>query len=483
MNLREKVLKGVMWSAMQNWGTRLFSFLVFLLLARLLEPADFGLVALASVFIAFMQIFIDQGFTDAIVQREELEPEHLNTAFFVNLGVGVLLTMFGIFCSGFVSKLLKETKLIPILQWLSVSFVFGGLRGVQLGILRRNLNFKSLAIQSVISSIAGGVIGVTMALLGYGVWSLVGQNLASGLVGVVLLWILSNWRPGSKVSKRHFKDLFGFGIHRLGGQVLTFFSTRSDDFLIGVFLGPVALGYYSVAYRVLLIMRQLLTSTFTLVALPAFSKLQKEPQRLTKAYTEATGLLSLVAFPVFLGLSILAPEVVRGLFGEQWIPSVPVMQVLCFVGIVQSTSFLNATVIVSMGCPSWQLAIAFLNTLANVVAFAIVVKWGILAVAAAFVVRAYLLYPLQLWVVKKLIPMKFITYLAQYKTPAITTLLMIVVVQISKPVVSVIGNLQSELLVYVLLGAFLYVLFMFLVAPNLVKRAMSDAKSVFKTST
>src|SRR3990172_5899036 len=226
---------------------------------------------MASLFLAIVQTFQDQGFGDAIVQRDEIQPEHLDTAFWTNLLISGILTLLSIAASSMIAGLFHQSELTPIIQWLSLIFVFTGLSSTQQAILRRQLAFKKLAGRSLIATLAGGVIGVALAYLGYGVWSLVAQSLVSGGIGVIVLWSVSRWRPGFRYSRKHFKDLFLFGINIIVIDFLNFLNRHTDDLLIGYFLGPTMLGYYTVAYRLLRMMTELLTSVINAVALPTFS--------------------------------------------------------------------------------------------------------------------------------------------------------------------------------------------------------------------
>jgi O-antigen/teichoic acid export membrane protein len=180
-NLRQQAVKGVFWSALESWGRQAISFGVFFLLARLLGPGTFGLVALSSVFLAFLQVFLDQGFSQAIVQRQNLEPEHLDTAFWTNLGVSILLATTSIACAGLVSDLFKEPQITSIIRCSSLGLLLSAFSSVQDAILQRKLAFKALATRSLVGVVIGGVVGVSMAFMGFGVWSLVGQQLSTSL--------------------------------------------------------------------------------------------------------------------------------------------------------------------------------------------------------------------------------------------------------------------------------------------------------------
>ncbi len=473
MNLRQQAAQGIFWSAIQKFGNQAISFIVFFCLARLLEPEAFGLIALASVFLAFVQIFLNQGFAEAIVQREELEAEHLDTAFWVSLSISIFLTIISISVSGFVAEGFHQPELTPIIRWLSLGFLLSAFKSVQQAIFRRNLAFKALATRSLVAAFAGGLVGVTMAFFGFGVWSLVGQQLTNNIAGILVLWWASDWKPGFKVSQKHFQELFHFGINILGFNLLNFFNRRSDDFLIGYFLGTTALGYYTIAYRLLLLMTNLLTNTMAQVALPTFSRLQSQPEKMRQAFYTATQLSSLVAFPAFLGMAILAPELVPVVFGDNWLPSVPVMQILAFIGILHAIEYFNQSVILAMGKPSWRLMINAINALGNVIAFVIVVRWGILAVAAAYVIRGYLLLPLPLWAINQLIQINFKTYWSQFIAPLIGALTMVGVITALKIYVGHMLILPGLIAVCTGVGILVYGMMIKLIAPQLFQQVLT----------
>lgn len=473
MNLRQQATKGIVWSAIQKFGNQAVSFVVFFCLARLLEPEAFGLIALASVFLAFVQIFLNQGFAEAIVQREELEPEHLDTAFWVSLVISILLTIISFLVAGIVAQGFNQPELTPIIRWLSLGFLLSAFNSVQQAIFRRDLAFKALAIRSLVASFAGGLVGVAMAFLGYGVWSLVGQQLTNNIAGILVLWWASDWKPGLKVSQKHFYELFHFGINILGFNLLNFFNRRSDDFLIGYFLGPTALGYYTIAYRLLLLMTNLLTNTMAQVALPTFSRLQSQPEKMRRAFYTATQLSSLVAFPAFLGMAILAPELVPFVFGENWLPSIPVMQILAIIGILHAIEYFNQSVILAMGKPDWRFKINAINAVGNVIGFIIVVQWGILAVAAAYVIRGYLFLPLPLWAIYKLIKIDFKAYGTQFIAPFISAIIMVGIIFTLKVYLGNILSLPVLITLCTATGILTYSLMIRWFAPKLFQQVLT----------
>lgn len=480
MNLKQKAAKGILWSIIQKWGRAAIWFVTFVALSRLLAPEAFGLVALASTFMAFIEIFLDQGFSAAIIQRADLEKEHLDTAFWISILIGILMTIGTISLSPLVAAFFKEPHLAPILKWLSVSFIFRALSSTQMAILQRKLAFKSLAARSLVATLFGGIVGVSMAFTGFGVWSLVGQNLAMGMAGVVVLWRASDWRPGLNLSKKHYKELFSFGISVVGNNILKVLIRRSDDFLIGYFLGTTLLGYYTIGYRLLLVIMRLVTGITNSVAFPTFSRIQNKTESMRRAFYTVTQYTSLLAFPVFIGMGILAPELILTLFGEKWAPSIPVMQVLALIGILQSVLFFNGSVIRASGKPSWEFGIMFLNAVCTVAGFLIAVRWGIVAVAASFVIVGYLLAPISCIAVKKLIQIDFRTYLRQFVTALSASLIMLIIIMglkyILKPQQL---NLYLQLAIYLSAGVLSYLVAIGLTARSLSRQVLELVRLTF----
>lgn len=478
MSIKQKAISGVVWSTVQNWGGQFGSLLVFFILARLLAPEDFGLIALANVFLAFMSLFLEQGFGQAIIQRRDLEPEHLNTAFWINLGIGALLTLIGMAVSGLVANAFDQPELTPVLQWISLMFVIGALGQVQQSVLERQFKYKVIATRQLLSTVIGGVTGITMAFLGFGVWSLVAQQMLYGLVGTVTLWMCSDWRPGLKVSKRHFQDLFGIGMHIMGFNYLSFVNTKTNDFLVGYFFSPVDLGYYSVAYKMLNAVTQLMVKTSRNVALPTFSRLQEDLDRFRRAFYSATQLTSAIAMPTFLGMAVLAPELVLVLFGEQWLASVPLMQVLALMGMLRSITFFKGSVFVAMGKPVWWLRLSALNAVLSLVAFGIAYRWGILAVAIATVIRSYIVFPIGQWAICQLIQESLGKYLRIFISPLVSSIAMAGVIWLLKQGLGPDVGPLTTIVVSSVVGGAVYLTLIRLLAPKLFDQALDIARII-----
>lgn len=478
MTLTEKTIQGTKWTAIEQIVNQLFSFVVFLVLARLVAPEAFGLVALATAFIAFMGPLANQGMDTAIVQQPELEAEHLDTAFWTNLAGAAALTTVGIGSADWLATLFGDPRLSPVLVALSWTFVLMSASSVPQALLQRDLNFRALATRSLAGTCAGAVVGVGMALAGYGVWSLVGKQLASSLMRAVLLWRLSSWRPRLRFSVRHLKQLLGFGVNVVGIQLLISVNRRTDNILIGYFLGPLALGYYSVAYQVLVLMSELLAGTLSRVVMPAFSRLQKDRERLRSAFYRVTNVWSLFIFPFFIGMSSVAPEFLVGLFGQKWEPSVSVLEVLVLVGIVQSLLRCHASLIVAAGRPGWRLAVQAVDGILNLIGFLIAARWGIVAVAVSYVLVSYLVTPLWFVVVNRLVGISWSTYFRQIGVAAIASGAMVVGITLLRNVLGAGEKALFDLAVYTSVGAIVYVFAAVAIAPTLAREILDMAKTM-----
>lgn len=481
MNLRQQALKGLLWSALEKWGGKFFALLVFLMLARLLEPADFGLVALAGVFISLVQVLVQQGFAAAIIQRDDLQGIHLNTAFWINFGTGLLMMVVSLVAAQPIAHLLREPALEPVIRMLSPVFFLASLNSVQAAILQRDLAFQALAIRTLIANVVGGIVGVGMAFSGFGVWSLVGQQLAGKTTEVIVLWQASPWRPGFRVSMEHFKELFSFSVNIVGMGLLNFVNRRSDDFLIGYFLGSVALGYYTVAYNILTTLMDVLTSVTKQVAFPVFSKLQNEPERLRRAFYTTTRYTAFISFPVLLGLAATAQEAIPVIFGSQWEPSIPVMQLLALAGMFISIVSFNNSVLMAIGKPSWGLLTMTLAAIVNIIAFSIAVRWGIVAVAAAVAIRGYVFFPLLMWIMHKLVGVSYGTYLRQFVVSFFGALVMAAAVTGLRPLVAPSVSDPVFLGLAVGVGAILYFTIVYLFAPAELQDALGVLRSLKPT--
>ena len=483
-NLRRAALRGTVWSAVQQSGDRGIRMLVFLVLARLIAPESFGLVALAAVYIDFVQLFLSQGLPVAIVQRDELAPEHLDSAFWGNMAFGILLGG-GSFAGAVVfAALLQERELASVVRWLSIGFLLNALSTVQESILRRKLYFRALAARAIISQAVAGALGVALAFAGFGVWSLVVMHLVRQAVGVVLLWRSSDWRPQFAFSYRHYRELFAFGVNIMGLQVLGVAWRRADSLLIGGVLGVTALGYYTIARQLVESVSGLIQGTVSPVVWSTLSRLQRNRARLERAIYQAVQMIAVVTWPAYLGIAAIAPELVPTLIGERWLPSVPIVQAFAGVAIVGSVNMCNFTAMTAIGQIRWRIRLEVLAALVTLVAIVLALPHGIVAVAWALAGSLFLLLPIQLWVAIRLLPIVLKAYLYRYVPAVAGSAVMLGAIIAVSTVIDGLLTRALDLAILVVVGVITYGGFLLFLAPATFRNALSNLQLAFKrTST
>lgn len=459
MNLQTKqtAVFGLIWSGLQNVGAQLSAFIVFLVLARLLAPEDFGLAAMAIATISFFAIFSGSSLSSALVQREEIEAIHLNSMFWLLLGIAVSLTGIAFVSSGAIATFLGDTRLEPLLKCLCICLTLNALQDIQISLLRRELQFKALALRSLVAEPLSGAIGIVVALLDYGVWALVAKTLTAAIFQVIVLWWKCPWRPNLQFSYSRIKELIIFGSNVMGANILAFGGKQMDALLIGHALGAGPLGYYNVAKRLVILLAELIGGTIESVAWPMFSRMQREKDKVVAAFYKASFYAALIACPMFLGMAILADQIIPTLFGEKWTESADLMRLLAVIGFVQVLVRLHEALLVGLGRPQLKLRLQFCLAIANLIAFFLTVDLGLAAVAMGFATVNICLLPLWLLAVARVIPISYVDGFSSYMVPIAAGAVMTVSLLIAIQHVDQTMNSYAALVLYVLIGGLAYV--------------------------
>jgi len=340
----------VSWSFVLTSGRTFMTLIVSLILARILGPEAFGLIAMANVFILFAELFVRQGLVAAIVQRPRLTAAHLDTAFWMTVMLAVALAPAAIGASGWWAAVNDTPELASLIQALVPLLVFKALGVAQEAYIRRQMNFRALALRTNVAVLTGGVAGVTAALLGAGVWALVIQQLVTAFLELVLIWLLSSWRPRWRFRADAARDLVGFSARMVLAALGSFVNTQSDALLIGLFFGPLVVGLYRMAVRFISIMLELTAGTLQSVMLPELSRFSEDRPRFNERTVEVIRLASLVAVPV-LGVLAASSDALMALLGAEWAPAADALKVLCVLAVVQAAAAFLAPVLQAAGRP------------------------------------------------------------------------------------------------------------------------------------
>ncbi len=422
--LRGAALRGAGWSLLQAWGGRLISTAVFFLLARLLVPADFGVVALATIFVELGQLVMNRGFGASIVQRDELSDEDLDAVFWFSLGIGVVLSAVSWSTAGLLAGALGEPDFAPVFRVLSLNWILAAFWSVPQNVLQRELRFASLAARRLLAVSVGGAVALALALAGAGVWSLVAMSTVQSLVSIVVLWSASPWRPSRRFSWQSIRSMRGFAARVVATDLTQFFTVRGEGLLIGAALGPVPLGYYAVAQRFVTLLRELFGSSIGNVAFPVFSRLQHDRERRSRALGTAVRLTAMAAFPAFVGMAVVAPEVVEVLLGPTWEPSVILVQLLCLAGLRSAMTQFVPGAVVSTGDAALQLRTTLIGVTVKIACVVVGLQFGVDGVAVAVVVSSYVTLPITFYALRKATDLTAASFLRQTVRPAVAAAVM-----------------------------------------------------------
>ena len=331
---KSSLLQAVTWSSLSNVINEITVGAVTFVLAALLRPDQYGMVAMAYLYVIFIQMLQGFGFSTALVQRKDLKEIHLNSVFWLNLCSGLAFAAVAIFLSGFWSRINHMPDLRPIIIALSVLIPIESLSIVQVSLMQKHMDFKGLAIRGNVGTALGGVIGIIMASLGFGAWALVGQQITKEVASLALLWRISHWRPRFAFKWAALQDLSGYAGKTLLGQIGGFFQSSSDSLLIGVLVGPTVLGLYRLADRLVEMNLKFLPRAMQIVSLPHFSRLQHDRNELNKSFLFNCHLCGITTFPA-MGFLAGASATILAAIGQQWSGAATVLQILALIGIAK----------------------------------------------------------------------------------------------------------------------------------------------------
>ena len=344
-SLKNKAIKGVGWSFVDNIANSGITFLVGLILARLLSPSEYGIMAMITIFIAISNSIIDSGFSNALIRKVEIKRIDYNTAFLFNLVISFFLYIVLFFASPLIASFFEESILVEVIRVIGFVLIINALSIIPRTIFVREVNFKTQAKVSLISSILSGFVGISMAIYGMGVWSLVGQQMARQLLNTVFLWTYSRWRPILEFSKSSFQEMFGFGSKLLLSGLIDTIYKNIYYLIIGRFYTASQLGQYTRAEQFNVIFSSNLTSVVQRVSYPVLSSIQDESERLREAYRKVIKTTMLLTFSCMLGLAAIAKPLIIILIGDVWLPAAYLLQIICFSGMLYPLHAINLNIL------------------------------------------------------------------------------------------------------------------------------------------
>lgn len=404
MSVKNKVIRGVAWSAIEKFVRQGLMTLFSILIARQLSPSDYGMVAMLNIFLAVAQLFVDSGFVEALIRKQDRTEIDFSTTFWFNIGVALVIYVILFFSSPMIASFYGEPLLEKLLEWVSLVLVINSFRVVQQAKLYIELDFRKQAWLSIISVLVSGSVGFWMAGNGYGVWALVWQTLLNNLLNVILLWVSEGWVPSFAFSCRSFKSLFGFGSKLLMTRILHTLYMNGSYLLVGKFYSSALTGLYSQSVQMTSFLPNSIDEMLARVAFPIECELQNNDEALLHTFYRFLRLNAFIVFPLMMGLAALAEPMVRLLLTEKWMDVVPLMQILCFGWIWQPLSGMTWQILNVKSRSDYYLKSEIIK---KIIAFVILFStlfWGITAICIGWVMYCVIdLYVITLYT-KRLIP-------------------------------------------------------------------------------
>ena len=412
MQLKNDAVKGIKWASASQLGRQVIQYTTTIILAALLTPSDFGLMAMAIVIIGFLEIFKDLGTAAAIIQNQNLSEESLSSIFWVNVGFGVLVAILIFLAAPLGAEFYNNSKVEDILRVLSISFIFSSFGIVHKKLLEKELKFDVLAKIELIGVAIGATVGISCALLDFGVWSLVFQSLAITFITTSLLWIMYSWKPKIFFSYFKIKPIISYSLNLLGYNVFNYFVRNADYLLIGKYLGERELGHYYLAYKIMLYPLQNISLVVSRVLFPIYSKIQKDNNRFRKIYMKVANAISFLSFPLMIGVFTLSDLFAITFFNEKWDATLLalLLMILAPVGLIQSIATTTGSIYQSKGRTDWMFRWGVISGVIYISGFLIGLKWGVIGVAVSYLISSIiLLYPV-FAIPFKLIELKVINF-------------------------------------------------------------------------
>jgi len=424
MNLETRTVRGIGWSASSQIARLLMQILISAILARLLVPSDFGLIAMVTVFSSFVAIFSDFGLTSAIVQKKEVSDEALSSTFWINVCLGALLTIALAASAPLIAAFYSQPTLTPLVVFISTTFFIASFSNVQSGLLMKRMNFKALAVINICAIGISGPIAVLLAFSGYGVWSLAWYTVLSTLIMVVLTWIYARWIPHFLLGLRHMRGLLRFGANLTGFSFVNYFALNMDNLLVGRFLGSGPLGFYNLAYTLLVFPASNISSVVARVMFPALSIIQYDKQLVREAYITANRYIAVISFPLMIWVLVTAPQLILVVYGPKWISVIPLVQIFALAAIQQSIANNVGWIFLSQGRTDVLFKLSIVTSSILVISFAVGLRWGVEGVVIAYTIASYLMvYPV-LVIAFRLIDLKMNDFFAKLRSIVLATLIL-----------------------------------------------------------
>ncbi len=459
--IKEKTIIGLRWSMLEKFSSQGISFLVSIVIARLLSPADYGLIGLTAVFIGIPQVFISSGFGTALVKKIDRTETDFSTMFYYNTGVSLLCYFCLFIIAPYIASYFGQEELTSIIRILGLNFVFNSLQLVQIVKCRIDLDFKIQAKVSFACVIGSGAIGLFCAFTGFGVWALVIQSIASNFISLLCYAYIVRWYPKDCFSLESFKELFGYGSKILLTTILNTIFGNIYNLVIGKYFSISQLGYYTRAQSLGALPSSNIIGVLQNVSFPVLSKCQENEAQMVSYHRKMIRTTSYILFPIFGFIMVYAKPLITVLLTEKWLPAVPLLQILCVGFMFGSLQVLNSNPLYVKGKTDFVLYAEIISKLLTVVMLAICIPQGVKAICIGSSILSVITFFINIWYVKKVFPLNLSSQLKDILSSlAIVTIVAITSIAFTQLfsnnyIILIVGSIFSAVLYIILSKIFM----------------------------
>ncbi len=387
--LKHRTIKALIWSFADKFGQQIVYLFSGIILARILSQSDFGLTGMLAIFIALSNVLLDSGFGGALIKKQDATQADYNSVFYFNVTVSVILYIALFVSAPAIAQFFEQPQLVLLSRVLFLSILFNAFNLIQTLLLTKHLHFNQLAKLNLAALFCSSVAAVIVALLGGGVWALVTQTVALSAFKSILLWAFNSWRPSLSFSMQPLKEVFAFSSRMLLSGIINAVFNNIYSVIIGKAYHSVALGYYQLANKYQDIPVSLISNTFRTVALPVFSNVNNDNERLQRVLQKTNKSIAFILFPVILGLIVVAKPLLIGLIGEKWADSVPLFQILLVAGLFVVFTQVFSELYIAKGDSRTYLWVEISKKVILVAAIFATFDYGIVGLACGWVIYSF----------------------------------------------------------------------------------------------
>lgn len=410
--MKEGVVKNFAWRFAERCGAQIVTFIVSVVLARILTPEDYGRIALITVFTAIMQVFVDSGLGTALIQKKNADDLDFSSVFYFNFAVCIILYIVMFLIAPFIAYFYGDKSLVPIIRVISLTIVISGVKGIQQSYVSRNMLFKRFFFATLGGTVFSAFLGIGMAYAGAGVWAIVAQQLSNTLIDTLILWMTVKWRPKKEFSWERLKGLLSFGWKMLASSLLDTIYNNLRNLIIGKMYSPTDLAYYNQGDKLPNVIVNNINTSIDSVLLPTMANSQDDHMQIKNMTRRAIKMSTYAMAPLMMGLAFCAEPIVQLILTDKWLPCVPYLRIFCITYMFYPIHTANLNAIKAMGRSDMFLKLEIAKKIVGIILLVSTMHFGVMIMAYSLLVGSVLNQMINSWPNRKLL---FYGYVEQVK--------------------------------------------------------------------